>query len=72
MAGDPDDGQPEEVSVLGHDGVWHNTRMNGYTMCSMGRATPLRYETAPVTCMICIAMVADGFCPTQWRGGPLP
>lgn len=72
MAGDPDDGKPEDVSVLGHDGARHNTRMDGTTLCRMGRAQPLSYDTSPVGCMFCIDLVTAGYRATQRRGGPLP
>ena len=43
-----DDGRYEEVAVLGHDDIWHNVGRDGFTLCSMGRKDPVRYEVAAV------------------------
>lgn len=55
-----------EVSVLGHDGVPHNVRADGTTLCGMGRASPVEYGDEPVTCMACIDKVCAGHRPAIW------
>ena len=64
MPGDPDDGQYEEVSVHGHDDLWHYAwPHDGTILCGMGRKQPLHYDVVPVTCMLCIAKVTEGYHP---------
>ena len=58
-----DDSRYEEVAVLGHDDIWHNSRDDGTTICGMGRKSPMQYAARPGGCWFCIARVADGFRP---------
>lgn len=44
--------------VTGHDGLWHATKRDGTTICSMGRAQSPVYDVSDeafATCVECLA-----------------